>query len=115
MKMNKPYIEIVRFDAEDVIATSGVLKCAVNPLHQGDILLHRNNQGKNYFVYDYDHNTSTDVTLDGQTTLRYGEETTTNTLETAYKGSSESGISAYIFEGGNWKWWDGDTGSHGNY
>ena len=50
MKMNKPYIEIVRFDAEDVIATSGVVNCAVSPLSSGDKILHYNHQKNNYFA-----------------------------------------------------------------
>ena len=114
MKMNKPYIEIVRFDAEDVIATSGVVNCTVKSLQTGDILLHRNNQSKEYFVYDYGLKTITPVAeLDGNTKLYHKGQETTNT--TAYDGTSETGYSAYIYDDG-WTWWDEESNaSHGNY
>lgn len=116
MKMNKPYIEIVRFDAEDVIATSGVVNCAVSPLHSGDKILHYNHQDKNYFVYDYAANTNTSVTLDGQTKLSYNGQETYNTGNTAYNGSSSTtGLSAYLYKDSSWYWWDDDYGLHGDY
>lgn len=114
--MNKPYIEIVRFDAEDVIATSGV--CAVSPLAQGDRILHYNHKSKNYFVYDYTANTNTSVAnLNGSTTLHHNGGTTEYTDGITYDGQSTNGYSAYIYNGnGNWYWWDENPdGSHGNY
>lgn len=118
MKMNKPYIEIVRFDAEDVIATSGVVNCAVSPLKSGDVILHYNRTNSNYFVYDRNSNTNTLVDkLDGSTTLRHNGHDTQNTSATAYNnGLSTNGYSAYIYDDADgWHWWDDDYGSHGDY
>lgn len=117
MKMNKPYIEIVRFDAEDVIATSGVINCAVYPLTDGDKLLHHNNQNNSYFVYDYSKNSNTPVAkLDGSIQLSYGGVTTYNDTNTEYHGESTTGYSAYIYDKEKkWYWLDDDNGSHGNY
>lgn len=115
--MNKPYIEIVRFDAEDVIATSGVINCTVNPLQTGDRILHRNNQNNSYFVYDYTANTNTSVDkLGSNTTLRHNGEETQYTSSITYDGSS-TGYSAYLYDGnGDWGWWnEAPDASHGDY
>ena len=115
MKMNKPYIEIVRFDAEDVIATSGV--CAVSPLSTTeDKVLHYNHKDQNYFVYDYYSNTKIPGNkLDGGTILHHNGETTQYSSVTGQPGSKTTGYSAYIYDKAEgWHWWD-DNGSHGNY
>lgn len=117
MKMNKPYIEIVRFDAEDVIATSGV--CAVTPLSTNDIVLHYDYHNNNYFVYDYGNNTKTLVDDHKDYTLHHNGETTQYSSVTGKPGSKTTGYtgySAYLYNGKDgWYWWDDDTGSHGNY
>lgn len=118
MKMNKPYIEIVRFDAEDVIATSGVVNCTVNPLQTGDRILHHNNQMGNYFVYDYSQNTNTPVDkLGDNTTLHHNGQDIKYTPDIEYHGTSDSGYSAYLYDGnGDWAWWnEAPDASHGDY
>lgn len=117
MKMNKPYIEIVRFDAEDVIATSGVINCTVNPLAQGDRVLHYNHKDKNYFVYDVTANSNTSVDkLNGNTKLHHNGMDTQYSRDIEYTGHSDTGYSAYIYKDNDWTWWDEyNDGSHGNY
>ena len=117
MKMNKPYIEIVRFDAEDVIATSGV--CAVSPLSTTeDKILHYDHKNSNYFVYDYYSNTKiSGDQLDGGTKLHHNGMDTYYSDDIKHPGSSTTGAgySAYLYDGSKWYWWDEDSGSHGNY
>lgn len=113
MKMNKPYIEIVRFDAEDVIATSGV--CAVRPLSEGDRLLHYDHLNNNYFVYDYTKNSNEYVVIGDNTKLRHNNQDTEYTITSEHPESSTNGYSAYIYKDGDWTWWNDDYGSHGNY
>ena len=115
--MNKPYIEIVRFDAEDVIATSGVVNCAVKPLSQGDRILHYNRNSNNYFVYDRDSNSNTLVAELTDKTLHHNGGDTQYTDAIKHPESSNTGYSysAYLYNGKDWYWWDGDTGSHGDY
>ena len=119
MKMNKPYIEIVRFDAEDVIATSGVINCAVSPLKSGDRLLHYNHNNKSYFVYDVTNNSNEYVGPNYSTTLHHNEqnkEYKKGDIEYKESSTTGAGYSAYIYDAakGDWTWWD-DNGSHGNY
>ena len=116
--MNKPYIEIVRFDAEDVIATSGVVNCTVSPLKSGDRILHYNHNSQNYFVYDYGSNTNEYVGLGDNPTLKHNNQVTDYTSVTKQPGSSTTGAgySAYIYDDADgWHWWDDDYGSHGDY
>ena len=116
MKMNKPYIEIVRFDAEDVIATSGVINCLVNPLQTGDRVLHHNNKKGNYFVYDYGQNTITPVDkLGDNTTLHHNGQDTQYSSDIEYHGKATTGYSTYLWENNKWDWYDGDNVSHGDY
>ena len=117
MKMNKPYIEIVRFDAEDVIATSGV--CAVRPFSTENKILHYDYHNQNYFVYDYGNNTKTLVDDDPNYNpkLKHNGQEIDYTSVTKDPGTSTTGAgySAYIFKDGAWSWWNEDSGSHGNY
>lgn len=117
MKMNKPYIEIVRFDAEDVIATSGVINCTVNSLQTGDRVLHHNNRYGNYFVYDYSQNTTTPVAELTDKTLHHNGQDIQYTDDIIHPGSSSTDYSAYLYDGhGDWYWWDeAPDASHGDY
>lgn len=117
MKMNKPYIEIVRFDAEDVIATSGV--CAVSPLSTTeDKILHYDHKNSNYFVYDYNSNTKTfGDQIDNGTKLHHNGMDTYYSSNIGHPESSTTGLSAYLYDDKdkNWYWWNEDYGSHGDY
>ena len=119
MKMNKPYIEIVRFDAEDVIATSGVVYCAVSPLSTTeDKVLHYNHNDQNYFVYDYYSNTKIPGDkLDNGTKLHHNGMDTYYSSNIGHPESSTNGYSAYLYDAKDkkWYWWNEDSGSHGDY
>ncbi|WP_352403150.1 hypothetical protein [Kandleria vitulina] len=118
MKMNKPYIEIVRFDAEDVIATSGVVNCLVKPLSEGDRVLHYNRNSNNYFVYDRNSNSNISVdNLGDNTALQHNGGHTQYTDAIKHPESSNTGYSysAYVYNGKDWYWWDDDNVPHDDY